>query len=62
MRAGESIGETRSLMFAKQKLKRKPPIFGIPSSSPRIFEMGVFNNHCNSVRLRFMKEDGIVVA
>jgi hypothetical protein len=47
MRAEESIGETRSLMFPKQKLKRKPPIFGIHTSYLPVLGAGVFKNLCN---------------
>jgi hypothetical protein len=47
MRAEESIGETRSLMFPKQKLKRKPPFFGIHTSYLAVLGMDIFRNQCN---------------
>ena len=34
-------------MFAKQKLKRKPPIFGIHTSHLLVFGMGIFKNPFN---------------
>jgi hypothetical protein len=47
MRAEESIGETQSLMSTKQKLKREPPNFGIPSSYLLALGMGILKNVCN---------------
>jgi hypothetical protein len=47
MRAEESIEETQSLMFAKQKLKREPPIFGIHTSHLPFLGAGILTNGCN---------------